>query len=177
MQYSCPNYHEIYVTLNGYSGSGTASYPDTHEQLLEPCAGERYSGSGTASYPDTAQVSVNTPATEGVNYPWTREFIDYAQQRGGQCGPISDVVRNWSAGFAVTYTQSTNLYSDSNGNCPQINACTNGSPKCVITNVNEGPTLTTCDLWHVTLRVVLNGICNPAGVSTYVNGPGACSLP
>ena len=81
-----------------------------------------------------------------------------------------------ASGFAHTYTQSVHVYSDTNGNCVQQNACTNGTPKCSIPSIKAGYSLVPCPTWYETITVVVNNSC-VVGIGTWAAGPGACTLP
>lgn len=111
-------------------------------------------------------------ATPDVGYSW-----DYSYNQPFYAGGCQIATVNFSsaAGFAITYTQSVNLYSDPYGNCAQTNACTNGTPKCPISSVKDGFSLVPCDVWHETLSPFIGSTCFP-GISTSASGPGACSL-
>lgn len=77
---SCPSYVYIYSTINGYSGSGQASYPTT------------------------VNVAVHTPASDNITYTWTREIQDHGEQRGGNCGVMFDVFVSWPTHIAISQT-------------------------------------------------------------------------
>ena len=95
-------------------------------------------------------------ATPGVDYEWDFSYNQPFYAGGCQ---LETVNYSWPIGYAITYTQSVNLYSDANGFCAQKNACTNGSPKCTITTIREAYSLVPCDVWHQSLIVVIAGSC------------------
>ena len=83
---------------------------------------------------------------------------------------------NLTLSFAITYTQSTSLYSDANGWCPQKNACTNtGSPKCKVVSTRVDTHLVPCGVYYESLMLLINGRCS-GGIEWPAGGPGVCTI-
>ncbi len=112
----------IYTSLVSYGGDSCGS-PYIYSTL------NGSSAQGTSVYQTIAS------ATDGTGYSWDWSYNQPFYAGGCQMATVSN---HWSPGFAITYTQSVNLYSDPSGVCAQQNACTNGTPRCAVASIKEG---------------------------------------
>jgi hypothetical protein len=79
---------------------GVYVYVDVYDEALpsQVCSSrtvidDRFAGifaTASAVYPNTAHVQSHAAFSNGSTYQWSREVIHYGQQRGGNCGVISD---------------------------------------------------------------------------------------
>jgi hypothetical protein len=163
-----------YIYTDVYGSSGAPNTCPTYTTIETDING--YVGSGSASYPATAHASASTPATDGVNYSWTRDITHYGEQRGGSCGAFLELLRSWTLSVRSTYYTGPSV--DSFGACQWASlACRSGTPSCTSGfTIYPQPTCSN----YVWIRFLYLGTptfseCSWYGSAYWAGGPGVCT--